>query len=316
MSEQKNNLAFVFPGQGSQYIGMMSELAMVYPTVKETFEQASNVLDFDLWKLVQQGEPEALNQTQNTQPAMLAADVAMWRVWNEQTKIQPAWVAGHSLGEYSALVCSSGLSFDDGIALVAERGRLMQEAVPVGTGAMAAIIGLDDDKVIQVCTDSAENDIVAAVNFNAPGQVVIAGHDAAVERAMVAAKEMGAKKVLKLSVSVPSHCQLMESAAEKLAINLQAVDVTLPEMKLVHNVDVMVHTSVDQIKNVLKEQLFKPVKWVDTIKYIQNQDVTDFVECGPGKVLMSLNKRIAKGANHMTMYDSATLDKVLEQLNG
>lgn len=316
MSEQKNNVAFVFPGQGSQSIGMMSELAAVYPIVKETFEQASTVLKLDLWKLVQQGEAEELNQTHNTQPAMLAADVAMWRVWNQQSNVQPAWVAGHSLGEYSALVCSNALGFDDGIALVAERGRLMQEAVPVGIGAMAAIIGLDDEKVIQACADSADNEIVAAVNFNAPGQVVIAGHDAAVERAMSAAKEMGAKRALKLPVSVPSHCQLMESAAEKLAIKLEAIDIKIPDIKLVHNVDVVVQTTAEKIKNALKEQLFKPVRWVDTIKYIHDQDVTDFVECGPGKVLMSLNKRIAKGANHATMYDSATLDKVLEQLNG
>ena len=181
---------------------------------------------------------------------------------------------------------------------------------------MAAIIGLDDEKVIQACADSADNEIVAAVNFNAPGQVVIAGHDAAVERAMSAAKEMGAKRALKLPVSVPSHCQLMESAAEKLAIKLEAIDIKIPDIKLVHNVDVVVQTTAEKIKNALKEQLFKPVRWVDTIKYIHDQDVTDFVECGPGKVLMSLNKRIAKGANHATMYDSATLDKVLEQLNG
>ncbi len=316
MSEKKNNLAFVFPGQGSQSIGMLSELAEVYPIVKETFELASETLAFDLWKLVQQGAVEELNQTYNTQPAMLASDVAMWRVWCEQTAIKPEWIAGHSLGEYSALVCSNAIEFEEGIALVAERGRLMQEAVPAGVGAMAAIIGLEDDLVIKACADSAAKEVVAAVNFNAPGQVVIAGHDMAVERAMNAAKEAGAKRAIKLPVSVPSHCQLMESAADKLAEKLQLIKVNIPDMALVHNVDVAIHGSVNQIKNVLKEQLYKPVRWVESIKYLHNQGVSDFVECGPGKVLMGLNKRIAKGANHMTMYDPVTLDNVLEQLNG
>lgn len=316
MSEKKNDLAFVFPGQGSQSIGMLSELAEVYPIVKETFEQASEVLTFDLWKLVQQGAVEELNQTYNTQPAMLAADVAMWRVWCEQVAIRPTWIAGHSLGEYSALVCSNAIGFDEGITLVAERGRLMQAAVPAGVGAMAAIIGLEDDLVIKACAESAENEVVAAVNFNAPGQVVIAGHDAAVERAMNAAKEAGAKRALKLSVSVPSHCQLMASAAEKLAEKLQQININIPNMALVHNVDVAIHDSAEQIANALKEQLFKPVRWVESIQYIHKQEVTNFVECGPGKVLMGLNKRIVKGANHMTMYNPITLDNVLEQLNG
>jgi [acyl-carrier-protein] S-malonyltransferase len=316
MSEQKNNLAFVFPGQGSQSIGMLSEMSEVFPVVKETFEQASDALGFDLWAMVQQGAVEDLNQTHNTQPAMLAAGVAMWRVWGQQGTMTPEIIAGHSLGEYTALVCSNAIRFEDGITLVAERGRLMQEAVPVGIGAMAAIIGLVDDVVINVCADSAANEVVSAVNFNAPGQVVIAGHDAAVERAMVAAKEAGAKRALKLPVSVPSHCQLMESAAEKLAEKLQGIDVDKPQIALVHNVDVAIHDSADQIRNALKEQLFKPVRWVESIQSIHEQGAIDFVECGPGKVLMGLNKRIVKNANHMTMYDPSTLDKVLEQLNG
>ncbi len=316
MSENNNNLAFVFPGQGSQSIGMLSELAETFSLVKQTFEQASEALNFDLWKLVQQGPVEDLNQTHNTQPAMLAAGVAMWRVWCEQTAIRPQWVAGHSLGEYTALVCSDAMSFEEGISLVAERGRFMQEAVPAGIGAMAAIIGLDDSAVIKVCADNAENEVVSAVNFNAPGQVVIAGHTDAVERAMAAAKEAGAKRALRLPVSVPSHCALMATAAEKLGEKLKGIQIMLPKMTLIHNVDVASHDSVEVIKNSLKEQLFKPVRWVDSINYMHEQAVTDFVECGPGKVLMGLNKRIVKQANHMTMNDSATLEKVVEQLNG
>lgn len=316
MSEQKNNMAFVFPGQGSQSVGMLSELAEVYPIVKETFEQASDALGFDLWVMVKQGTAEELNKTHNTQPAMLAAGVAVWRVWGQQQVLMPRMVAGHSLGEYTALVCSNSMYFEDGISLVAERGRLMQKAVPVGIGAMAAIIGLDDNEVVKVCADSAKNEVVSAVNFNAPGQVVIAGHDAAVERALIAAKEVGAKRAIKLPVSVPSHCQLMEPAAEKLALKLQQVDLNKPQVPLVHNVNVVVHESSEQIKVSLKEQLFKPVRWVESIQYMHQQGVTDFVECGPGRVLMGLNKRIIKGANHLTMYDPASLDKVLEQLNG
>lgn len=316
MTEQNYNLAFVFPGQGSQSVGMLSDMAEAFPLVKETFEQASDALAFDLWKLVQEGSAEDLNQTHNTQPAMLAAGVAMWRVWCEQSNIRPDWAAGHSLGEYTALVCSSAMSFEDAIPLVAERGRLMQEAVPVGVGAMAAIIGLEDHHVVKVCADSAENEVVSAVNFNAPGQVVIAGHVAAVERAMEAAKEAGAKRALKLAVSVPSHCALMAAAAEKLAEKLKEIRIDIPKMTLIHNVDVASHNAAEVIRNALKEQLFKPVRWVDGIKYMHDQGVTKFVECGPGKVLLGLNKRIVKDADHMTMYDPATLEKVLEQLNG
>lgn len=317
MQIKKNyNLAFVFPGQGSQSIGMLSELATSYPLVTEIFEQASDALSFDLWKLIQNGTVEELNQTHNTQPAMLAAGFAVWKVWCQQSEIRPVWVAGHSLGEYTALVCSEAIRFEDAIKLVSTRGRLMQSAVPEGIGAMAAIIGLKDHEVVNVCNSVAENEVISAVNFNAPGQVVIAGHIAAVERAMIAAKEAGAKRAIKLPVSVPSHCALMEDAAEKLDSELQKITVEMPNMTLIHNVDVTAHSASEVIRNSLKEQLFKPVRWVDTIKFMHDQGVTHFIEAGPGKVLMGLNKRIVKSATHMTMFDPKSLDNVLEQLNG
>ncbi len=316
MSEQNYNLAFVFPGQGSQSIGMLSELAQSYPVVVQTFEQASDTLGLDLWKLVQEGPVEDLNQTHNTQPAMLAAGVAVWRVWQEQSETRPSWVAGHSLGEYSALVCSEAIAFEDAVKLVSERGKLMQSAVPAGIGAMAAIIGLEDHQVVNVCNGVAENEVVSAVNFNAPGQVVIAGHTAAVERAMAAAKEAGAKRALKLPVSVPSHCSLMEEAAEKLNLRLQEIDIEIPKMTLIHNVDVTAHSASEVIRNALREQLFRAVRWVDSIRFMHDQGVSTFVEAGPGKVLMGLNKRIVKPATHLTMHDPESLNNVLEQLNG
>lgn len=316
MSEKKANLAFVFPGQGAQSLGMMSDLAASYALVKQTFEQASEVLGFDLWHLVQQGPAAKLDQTQYTQPAMLAAGVAMWRVWTAQSSRLPSWVAGHSLGEYTALVCSKAIQFEAGVALVAARARLMQQAVAPGVGAMAAIIGLPDQVLIEVCADSAEHEVVAAVNFNAPGQVVIAGHAAAVERAMQAAKQAGAKRTVLLPVSVPSHCVLMEPAAAKLEQQLQAVELATPAINLLHNVDASAHQSAVAIKRALTQQLFKPVHWVASINAIYAQQVNCFVECGPGKVLLGLNKRIAKNATHYAMYDVATLEHVLEQVNG
>jgi [acyl-carrier-protein] S-malonyltransferase len=316
MSEQHYNLAFVFPGQGSQAVGMLSKLAASYPLVKQVFEQASDVLSVDLWKMVEEGPTDALNETHNTQPAMLAAGVAVWQVWGQQTSVKPAWMAGHSLGEYTALVCSEALKFSDALKLVEQRGRFMQEAVPAGVGAMAAIIGLEDHEVVNVCASVAEGDVVSAVNFNAPGQVVIAGHATAVERAMASAKAAGAKLTVKLPVSVPSHCELMESAAEKLHVKLLETEIKMPNVTLIHNVDVAAHSASEVIKNALREQLFKPVRWVDSIKFMYEQGVTTFVEVGPGKVLMGLDKRIVKAATHLTMYDPETLDNVLEQLNG
>ncbi|WP_432744704.1 ACP S-malonyltransferase [Methylobacter sp. G7] len=316
MNNQTYNLAFVFPGQGSQSVGMLTDLAASYPEVKHTFERASDALGKDLWSIVAQGPEEELNQTHNTQPAMLAAGVAVWEAWCKHSSVRPAWMAGHSLGEYTALVCSEALSFEDGIRLVAARGRLMQEAVPPGVGAMAAILGLEDHQVVKVCIDTAEDEIVSAVNFNSPGQVVIAGNVAAVERAMLAAKATGAKKVVLLSVSVPSHCALMESAAKKLDQQLQNTVIDTPKMTLIHNVDVASHSAPEVIRNALKEQLYKPVRWADSIKFMHDQGVTCFVECGPGKALIGLNKRIAKDAEHRSMYDSGSFNILLEQLNG
>ena len=262
---QQHSLAFVFPGQGSQSVGMLAQLAATYPVVKATFAEASAVLGFDLWDLVANGPDTELNKTQNTQPAMLAAGVAVWRVWCEQSSVRPAFMAGHSLGEYTALVCSGAMAFTDAIRLVAERGRLMQEAVPAGVGAMAAIIGLDDQQVVEGCAEAANGQIVAAANYNAPGQVVIAGETAAVERAMEILKAKGAKRALSLPVSVPSHCLLMESAAEQLDQVLQTLEVQKPEVTLIHNADVQSHPQADALRLALKQQLFMPVRWVECV---------------------------------------------------
>jgi [acyl-carrier-protein] S-malonyltransferase len=315
MSKQQKNLAFVFPGQGSQSVGMLNQLAASYPEVKQTFDKASFVLGYNLWELVTNGTEDELNQTQNTQPIMLAAGVAVWEVWCKHSEIRPAWMAGHSLGEYTALVCSGALFFEDAVKLVAARSRFMQEAVPVGEGAMAAILGLDDKQVIDICDNVAGTEIIAAVNFNSPGQVVIAGQKSAVERATVAAKTAGAKRAVLLPISVPSHCALMKPAADKLDETMEGIAFATPKMRLVHNVDVKSHSAPEIIRNALKEQLYKPVRWVESIELMHNKGVTTFVECGPGKVLTGLDKRIAKDAQHLAIYDPETLDNVLEQLN-
>lgn len=316
MNNQIYNLAFVFPGQGSQSVGMLTELAAEYPEVKHVFEQASDLLGKDLWSLIEQGPEDEFNQTHNTQPLMLAAGVAVWQVWCKLSNVRPAWMAGHSLGEYTALVCSDAISFEDGIKLVAVRGQLMQEAVPEGVGAMAAILGLEDHQVVKVCADIAEAEIVTAANFNSPGQVVIAGRVSAVERAIHAAKAAGAKRAVLLPVSVPSHCALMKSAAEKLDHHLQNIVIDTPKMTLIHNVDVASHSAPEVIRNALKEQLYKPVRWADSIRFMHDQGVTCFVECGPGKVLIGLDKRIAKDAEHLSIYNPETLNIALEHLNG
>ncbi|OOZ45511.1 ACP S-malonyltransferase [Solemya velum gill symbiont] len=305
-------IAFLFPGQGSQSIGMLADLQAAYPVVAETFAEASDALGFDLWKLVQDGPESDLNQTHNTQPAMLAAGVAAWRVWKQQGGSDPVVMAGHSLGEYSALTCSGSLQFTDAVRLVAERGRLMQQAVPEGVGAMAAVLGLDDDVVRQVCADAAGEEVVEAVNYNSPGQVVIAGHAAAVARAIEAAKEAGAKRALSLPVSVPSHCALMKPAADKLAEVLSGIEVNVPAIPVIHNVNV---DDADSIRQMLVEQLYSPVRWTETVQRMQSDGVSLLVEAGPGKVLTGLARRIDRKLGAMPLFDPASLEKLMESLD-
>jgi len=304
-------LAIVFPGQGSQSIGMLAELAGAYPEIEATFAEASNALGYDLWALTQQGPESDLNQTDRTQPAMLAAGVAVWRVWCKQGGAQPAFMAGHSLGEYTALVCAGSLDYSDAIRLVAERGRRMQEAVPAGIGAMAAILGLDDDQVRQACSAAAQGEVVQAVNFNSPGQVVIAGHKAAVERACEQAKTLGAKRAIVLAVSVPSHSSLMQPAAAAFAATLAATEIKAPQIPVIHNADVLAHTTPDAIRDALIRQFYNPVRWVETVQHLGAQGITRIVEVGPGKVLIGLNKRIDKNIAAIAAFDSASLAEAL-----
>lgn len=307
------SLAFVFPGQGSQSVGMLSELAAAYPVVQQTFQEASEVLGYDLWKLVTEGPAEELNQTHITQPALLAAGIAVWRVWQEKGGAQPEVMAGHSLGEYTALVAAGALSFADGIALVAERGRYMQEAVPAGAGAMAAILGLEDAKVIDICAQAAEGEVVSAVNFNSPGQVVIAGQAAAVDRAMALAKEAGAKRALPLAVSAPSHCALMKPAAERLAEKLASIEISSPRIPVINNADVAMPTDAESIRSALVRQLYSPVRWVESVEKMAADGVERLVECGPGKVLVGLNKRIVKTMGATAIFDTASLEAALAE---
>lgn len=309
MSDNNAKRAFVFPGQGSQSVGMMSDLASVTPTVEETFAEAGDALGYDLWDLVSNGPEEALNRTDHTQPAMLAAGVATWRAWRAKGGAEPAVMAGHSLGEYTALVCAGALGFNDAVRLVAQRGRFMQEAVPAGQGAMAAVLGLEDQAVIDACATAAEGDVVSAVNFNAPGQVVIAGGRAAVDRAMEACKAAGAKKVMPLPVSVPSHCALMQPAAERLAEVLGDIPLQAPAIPVLHNVDVQSSSDPEQIRERLVAQLHNPVRWVETIEALVAQGVGEVVECGPGKVLAGLNRRIQRRLPVVALADAKSLEK-------
>jgi len=305
-------IAVVFPGQGSQALGMLADLAANYPVVEETFAEASSVLGYDLWQLVQQGPAEELNKTWQTQPALLAASVAIWRVWQQQNGTEPVFMAGHSLGEYSALVCAGVLDFKQAISLVELRGKLMQEAVPEGTGAMSAIIGLDNDAIAKACEESAQGQVVSPVNFNSPGQVVIAGNKEAVERAGAACKAAGAKRALPLPVSVPSHCALMKPAADKMAVALEDVAFSTPQYPVVNNVDVKVETSPDAIRSALVRQLYNPVRWTESVEFIAAQGVEHLVEAGPGKVLTGLTKRIVDTLTASAVNDSASLTAALE----
>ncbi len=306
-------IAFVFPGQGSQTVGMLTELAATYPLVEETFREASDALGYDLWQLVSQGPAEELNKTWQTQPALLAASVAIYRVWQQQGGQQPVLMAGHSLGEYSALVCAGVLSFADAVKLVELRGKLMQEAVPEGTGAMQAIIGLDDAAIRKACEESAQGQVVSPVNFNSPGQVVIAGNKEAVERAGAACKAAGAKRALPLPVSVPSHCALMKPAADKLAVALENITFAAPAVPVINNVDVKAETDAAAIRHALVRQLYSPVRWTESVEAMAEQGVTQLLEMGPGKVLPGLTKRIVDSLTAAAVNDPASLNAALGQ---
>ena len=307
--------AMVFPGQGSQTVGMLAELAGDYPIVQETFKQASETLGYDLWQLVQEGPAEELNKTWQTQPALLTASVAVYRVWQQKyPELKPEVMAGHSLGEYSALVCAGVLDFQDAVKLVELRGKLMQQAVPEGTGAMYAIIGLDNEAIINACKQAEQGEVVSAVNFNSPGQVVIAGAKAAVERAAALCKEAGAKRALPLAVSVPSHCALMKPAADQLSVSLESITLKAPTVSVLNNVDVKAETDADAVRNALVRQLYSPVRWTETVEKMSHSGVEVLVEIGPGKVLNGLTKRIVDSLQATSINDVKSLDAVNELL--
>ena len=307
--------AMVFPGQGSQTVGMLAELASDYPIVQETFKQASEVLGYDLWQLVQEGPAEELNKTWQTQPALLTASVAVYRVWQQKyPALKPEVMAGHSLGEYSALVCAGVLDFQDAVKLVELRGKLMQQAVPEGMGAMYAIIGLDNDAIINACKQAEQGEVVSAVNFNSPGQVVIAGAKAAVERAAALCKEAGAKRALPLAVSVPSHCALMKPAADQLSVSLESITLKAPVVAVLNNVDIKAETDAVAIRNALVRQLYSPVRWTETVEKMAQNGVEVLVEVGPGKVLNGLAKRIVDSLQAVSVNDVKSLDSIEEVL--
>ncbi|ATC94972.1 ACP S-malonyltransferase [Pseudoalteromonas tunicata] len=310
MSEK---FAILFPGQGSQSVGMLADLLASSTVVQETFAEASAALGYDLAALVLNGPEESLNQTDKTQPALLTSSVAIYRHWLSQGGAKPAVLAGHSLGEYSALVCAGVLSLGDAVVLVEKRGQYMQLAVPAGTGSMAAVIGLADDLVAQACQSAAQGDVVAPVNFNSPGQVVIAGEKAAVERASAACKEAGARMVMPLAVSVPSHCALMKPAAEKLANDLNAIDFNIADINVINNVDVATVTEQAQVKDALVRQLYSPVRWTETVQHIAALGITTTYEFGPGKVLSGLAKRIDKSVSCVSVNDVASVTAALAQ---
>lgn len=308
-------LAFIFPGQGSQSVGMVNALAAEFPVVKQTFAEASQALGKDLWQLVEQGPEEKLNQTEITQPVMLAAGVATWRAWLAANGPRPQYMAGHSLGEYSALVCAEALDFAEAMKLVADRARFMQQAVPAGQGAMAAILGMEDDAVRKLCAQAAQGEVLDAVNFNSPGQVVIAGAASAIARAVEQSKAAGAKRAVLLPVSVPAHCRLMHPAAQQMAERLKQAEIRSPQIPVIHNTHVQAESDPQAIRNALVRQIESPVRWVETIQKMAADGVTRIVECGPGKVLTGLNKRIVKTVETFPVFDPTTLRETLTKVS-
>ena len=308
------SLAFVFPGQGSQSLGMLAELAAVHPVVRECFDEASQGCGLDLWALSQQGPEERLNQTENTQPALLAANVGVWRAWVAAGGAQPARLAGHSLGEYAALVAAGALALGDAARLVRERGRLMQQAVPAGVGAMAAVLGADDDVVAEVCAQVSGDEVVVPANYNSPGQVVIGGHAAAVERALAELAARGVRKTVRLAVSVPSHTPLMREAADRLGETMASLAWRQPDRPVVQNADASSHGDVDAIRAALVRQLYLPVRWTGCVQALAAAGAAELVECGPGKVLAGLARRIDKGLAARAIGAPADFDLALTEL--
>lgn len=310
----KRDFAMVFPGQGAQSVGMLDALAAEFAQVRVRCQAASEVLGYDLWELIHQGPVEALNQTRMTQPALLAASVATWDIWCALDGPRPAWLAGHSFGEYSALVCAGALRFEDAIALVAARGRCMQEAVAEGEGAMAAVLGLDAPALDALCREAAAGEVVSCANLNAPGQVVISGTATAVARAGDLARARGAKRVIPLAVSVPAHCALMATAAAAFAPHIEAVAIATPAIKVLHNVDVRDHATPAAMRAALIAQLAQPVRWQETIERLAAEGVTLIGECGPGKVLGPLIRRCAPGITTLPLSSPAELHHALDAL--
>ncbi|ODS25115.1 [acyl-carrier-protein] S-malonyltransferase [Candidatus Endobugula sertula] len=306
-------LAFVFPGQGSQKLGMLSGLAKKYSIVQKTFNEASDVLGYNLWQLSQQGSQNELNMTERAQPLLLTASVAIWRIWQQEDGAVPTLMAGHSLGEWSALVCSGVVEFVDAVRLVQLRGKYMQETVPVGVGSMAAIIGLDDQVILDVCKEAEQGEFVSAVNFNSPGQVVIAGHAGAVERAGYLCKEEGAKRVMALAVSAPFHSELLRPAADRLAVDMASVVFSQPDILVVHNVNGKAETNPLMIKQLMIEQIYKPVLWVDCVNELVTQSVSKVVECGSGAVLSGLIRRIDRSISVLTSDTPEKLSMALSE---
>lgn len=315
MHSVASHLAFVFPGQGSQSVGMLAELAAAHPIVRETFAEASDGAGVDLWVLSQNGPEDELNRTEFTQPALLAAGIAVWRAWQVAGGAQPALLAGHSLGEYSALVAAGVLSLHDAAGLVRERGRLMQDAVPAGVGAMAAVLGADDRLIAEICVQVAHDEIVAPANYNSPGQTVIAGHATAVDRALAALAESGVRKTIKLPVSVPSHTGLMRGAAAKLAERMASISWHAPSIPVIQNADVSSFDDVAAIRNALTRQLYQPVQWTGCVQELRDRGITHMLECGPGKVLTGLIKRIDKTLDARALGMPADFDAALQECN-